>query len=517
MRGRPPVLAGALALLVGLCAGAPVFTNDVFWHVATGAHLVETGGFPERDPFSYTTQGKPWILHEWLSQIVFWAVHAGGGWLAIRALTALLSAAIVLVVFRMFRRELGHALWGAAGALLFVLLGADRLQARPTLFTILATQALVDRLLRRGTEWRRRDAVWAALLVLLWINLHSIGLIALALLGAFLAGALVQRPRTCAPLAATLGLGGLATLATPEGLGLYAFALQDKRDVMQYVTDEWGRFHFAYAANESLRVEAYAAILAVLAFLAVAYVAVALALQRAPRGQRPWPDAARAGLLLALLAGGLLARRFHWMLCLAALLALTILRDLHRAGAFVRAARVLRARALRLAARGALVAMLALAYATALRIDGRALHRAVSDADYGRELARAFRLPGVELLRRAGVEGNVFCDYGSGGLLLWALHPRIKVCIDSRIDLYRRDVYLQWLAARDGRPDQTAILDRWGTDIYYRHWQLAPPRDREAWELVYAGTDGEIWLRRGRPGFARNLERCRAVGAAPGR
>ncbi len=513
-----------LAVAVAAYAGAPIFTNDAFWHVATGAHLAEVRAFPPRDPFSYTTADKPWVLHEWLTQVLFWAVYAVGGWHGLRALTALLAVVIVALVHRLFRRELGHRVWGWAGVVLFLALGAERLQTRPTLFTIAFTLALVDRLLRHGQAWRRRDVAWVALLLLVWVNLHSIALMALGLYGAWLAGALLGRWRgggdsNAVPLrrhALTLGLAALATLATPAGPSLYAFALQDKREVMQYIVDEWAPFHLAWSANESLRPEAYAAVLAVLAALAAIYLVIGVALQQAPRSARPWPDASRVLLAAALLAAGLSARRFHWMLALALLLAATLLRDLHRLGQLLRLAALARALPARVGAALALAAATALVYGLTLRVEGRALHRAVLDREYRNELCAAFRLDGVEFLRRAGLVGNAFCHYGSGGILAHALYPAIRVFIDSRVDLYRRDGFLEWVAVRDGRPDQTAVLDAHGTDIYYRHWEIVPPRDREAWELVWSGGEGEIYLRRNRPGFAANLRRARAAGGEAG-
>ena len=437
-----------------------------------------------------------------------------GGWFGIRAITAMLAAAIVVAIFALFASQLRSTAAGLCGTMLFVLLGADRLQARPTLFTILLAITLCAHLLTRGDRWQWRDAIAATALTLVWVNLHSVGLIALALYGAWLFGAAAQRvsrPRPLARHVTTLGLMTAVCCLTPAGLDLLAFALQDKRDVMQYVSDEWATFHFAWSANESLRPEAYVAILSVLGFLLAAYLAIGIALQRRPRPQRPWPDAARVTLLVALLAGGLSARRFHWMLALATLLAMTTLRDLHRAGAFTGVAALTRRPALRAGA----LALLALPSYGALRHDGIALHSVVASG-YGERLAAPFRMAGVEFLRFTGLRGNLFCHYGSGGQLLHTLHPHARVFIDSRIDLYGRDVYLDWLAVRNGRPDQLEILDRYETDVFYRHWDLSPPLDADKWLKVYEGCDGAIYLRRGRPGFEDNVERARTWPHQPG-
>jgi hypothetical protein len=193
---RPIALAfGVLAIMVALFAGAPVFTNDVFWHIATGDHLLATFDFAGADPFSYTASERPWFLHEWLTQVTFAGIFALGGWPGIRAATAALAVTILGLVFWMFRRELRSDQWGLAGALLFLVLGADRLQARPTLFSIALTLLLCMHLLRRGTVWTWRDAAATTLLTLVWVNLHSVGLIALGLYGAWFAGALAVQTK----------------------------------------------------------------------------------------------------------------------------------------------------------------------------------------------------------------------------------------------------------------------------------------------------------------------------------
>lgn len=516
---RPIVLGYAvLALLVALYAGAPVFTNDVFWHVATGDHLLATGVLGGADPFSYTAAERPWFLHEWLTQVLFAGIFALGGWPGIRAATAGMAVAIMVLLFWIFRRESSSDRAALGGALLFLVLGADQLQARPTLFTIAFTLLLCGHLLRRGALWTWRDAALATLLTLVWVNMHSVGLIALGMYGAWFAGAVLERrraPRPIARHATTLAAMAVVSLATPSGAGLWGFALQDKRDVMQYVSDEWAPFHLLWSANESLRPEAYVAILAVLALLVVVYFTLGIALQRTPRERRPWPDAARTLLLAALLIGGLSARRFHWMLVLVVLFSLLALRDLHRAGALATIASLGRRPAARIAGSVAL-AMLAVPGYAALRIDGVGLHTLLRN-DYGARLSAPFRMAGVELLRASGMRGNLFCHYGSGGLLLHRLLPDLKVFIDSRIDLYGREIYLDWVAIRDGRPDQLALLDRYGTDVYYRHWDLSPPRDPHAWHRIYSGCDGEIYLRRGRPLYDENLAKWqRAHGATPG-
>ncbi len=102
----------------------------------------------------------------------------------------------------------------------------------------------------------------------------------------------------------------------------------------------------------------------------------------------------------------------------------------------------------------------------------------------------------------------MFCHHTSGGVLSFHLYPAIKVFIDSRAELYRKEIILDYGAIRDGAADQVELLDRYDTDIFFRQREIAPLVDTEGWILIYRGPDGELWLRESK-GW-RNLELCAA-------
>lgn len=506
------VLLGLVLAVLFAYAAGPVTTNDLFWHVKTGEVLWQSGGaFPSVDPFSYTASERPWFLHEWLTQVVFYGVAQLGDLYALRILTGLLAVAIALAVYRFWRRELGTATWALLGIGVFLVLGANRLQTRPTLFTILCTILLVHTLTRDGARWSWRGAIGIVLLTLYWVNLHSVGLLAVPLYGAFVAGEacklwLKRKGRTYDHVdrghvfrhALTLAVVAAVTLATPSGLALWGFGFQDKGEVMEFIADEWAGFHLLWSDNEELTFEAWVAIHAILASLLAVYLVVGIALTRtADKLRAPWlPDPSRMALLLLCLAIGLMARRFHWMLCLSLALALGQLRQMVVLGAFPALASPAWRRAAGAAAWMALLSLLPLTYHRALRYQGSSLHAAMAESSYyTAESCAFFELGAVDFLRATGIEGKVFCHYGSGGILSYHLYPQVEVFIDSRIDLYGRAIYLDYLAASGGHPDQGAILERSGTDLYYRHWDLVQLNEPQGWIPIYRGDDGELWLR----------------------
>src|SRR5260370_14739641 len=85
------------ALLICLCAllllglfSREVYDSDFWWHLLTGQYIVETHTLPFPDPFAWTTatarDAYPReartrqfnLTHEWLAQVIFYAVLRAG-------------------------------------------------------------------------------------------------------------------------------------------------------------------------------------------------------------------------------------------------------------------------------------------------------------------------------------------------------------------------------------------------------------------------------------------------------
>lgn len=46
--------------------------SDMWWHIAAGRELLQTGTLWMVDDWSYTAFGKDWLNHEWLSDIIYY-------------------------------------------------------------------------------------------------------------------------------------------------------------------------------------------------------------------------------------------------------------------------------------------------------------------------------------------------------------------------------------------------------------------------------------------------------------
>lgn len=97
--------------------------------------------------FSYTTAGLHWVLHEWLTQLIFYALHSLGGFHALRLFTGLMALVMLFQFHRLAPAQLSDPMTCAALVTVFALLGTCCMQTRPTLFSMALFRLMVHWLL----------------------------------------------------------------------------------------------------------------------------------------------------------------------------------------------------------------------------------------------------------------------------------------------------------------------------------------------------------------------------------
>ena len=68
------MLASFTAFAFMLVLSTSLRDGDTGWHLATGAWIVGHGTVPLADPFSFSAAGKSWVAHEWLSELLMYAL-----------------------------------------------------------------------------------------------------------------------------------------------------------------------------------------------------------------------------------------------------------------------------------------------------------------------------------------------------------------------------------------------------------------------------------------------------------
>jgi hypothetical protein len=202
--------------------------HDLWWHLKTGQMILEQGGLPATDPFSFTAPGAPWTNHEWLSDVVLAAVYDAGGDEALSLLrTGLLLAAMAGLALLLWNR-LPHPLFVLGGSLLAVPLFRV-VNLRPHSYTYLFVILL---LLALEASVRRPKLLWLLPpLMALWTNLHGGFVLGLGILTLGLAArwfgfedpARVPSRQERLLLLAVCGTSLIAPLFNPYGFGLFAY------------------------------------------------------------------------------------------------------------------------------------------------------------------------------------------------------------------------------------------------------------------------------------------------------
>lgn len=174
-KGMGPIdvaVCGVVLVFVLLISLFPIRNNDVWWHLAVGKRIIETGQFIRQDPFMFSVPGTPWVPHAWLAGVILYLVKAGlsfGGLVVLRAALVLSIVAAMLAVVR----RLGLALVLASPlALLAILNIHSRFILRPHLFEYLFLVLLLGHLVGSSNRGIRGVSVPVVLQVL-WVNLHA--------------------------------------------------------------------------------------------------------------------------------------------------------------------------------------------------------------------------------------------------------------------------------------------------------------------------------------------------------
>lgn len=460
---------GSLIALLGLLATlSPVRNYDYWWHLRTGALIVEQASVPRADPFSFTAPGTPWVDHEWLFQVLVWAAHVHLG----PSFLVLLKAAMVLGLMALVWRHLDREGHGPAGKAIFLTIAivgsAFRIDVRPELVTLLLVPLAVHLAIAARAGGRAWPLALIVALTALGANLH-VGIILVPLLlvagaGATAIAALCGRDRGAAgwPFALRLLVTGLASGAAvglnPWGYELYAvpFHVRDVLGSLPWPNLEWVPPDFASVPLFFIVVALGAAILLAGArhvdpvAAPALVIAGALALAHVRNVGlffllAPWGLARPARALVEAVRGTALYRRATG-------------RERVRPG-FIAAVVVLLA---------GVPLLLMLPPRPSIGLGLAAGNEPSAAADF---------------LDREGLGSRLYNDVRFGGYLVWRRYPRSKVFIDGRNEIYG-DLMRDIDRSMKGPDTWKEFLDRHGIDAAFLRYP--PTLQKVAW----TGKDG---------------------------
>ena len=438
---RAQTFAGIL--LFGLLAmtARNAVDPDLWWHLRTGQWIMETGHIPRSDPFSFTRAGRPWVSHEWLSEVAFYEIWKHSGAAGLIIFSAIVTTAGFMLLYL---RSPGKPYWAAATVVLGALAAAPVWGVRPQMFTF-ALASLLLWLLERGQE-RPRLLLWLPPLFLLWLNLHAGFALGPALLVAYSAGLVWEVAagdiswqairlyflRILLALTACLALVPL----NPSGAQLYRYPLDVLRSAaMRSFIIEWSPPDFHQVR-----------------YLPLFLIWLALLWAFASSGSRP-RGRVLVPLFLTFLAALDAVRHIPLLVLLAAPVIAAPFPSALSGTQFAWTRPASSGRRARFAFRGVVLLLMA----------GFALTRWASlIRNQAWAEAESFPVQAVEFLRSHSMPRRLFVYYDWGGYAIWKLYPEYRVFVDGRADLYGDDLLHQFQEAAQLRAGWEQVLDRWG-------------------------------------------------------
>jgi len=179
-----------LAAAIFCLAVTRILGLDIWWHLAVGKYLLQTRTFPRYDVFSFT--GAAWDNKEWLFGIFVYLIHRMGGVnLMTLAKAALFTATFVLLYVLSVKRS-GNRYISIAVVVLAALACRVRLAFRPELLSLLFI-AILLMMLDAYLRGNRKPLCVFPLLMLVWVNMHPLAFLGLAILLIYVVGQLVSR------------------------------------------------------------------------------------------------------------------------------------------------------------------------------------------------------------------------------------------------------------------------------------------------------------------------------------
>lgn len=247
-RAPLPLLAAMAGFAISVLFATQLLNDgDTYWHIAAGRWILDHAAVPHVDPFSFSFAGRPWVAHEWLSELLMALAYRAGGW---NGLIFLFAAALALTL-GLFAWHLDRWVERLPAVLMLVLGGAciaPTLLARPHILALPVMEVWAAGLLLARS--RGQAPPWLLLpLMALWANLHGGFIVGLALAAWFALEALADAGTQWRPVLRGWGLfvaaAVLVSLANPQGPRGLLFPIQLMR--MQHLSsiNEWQPANFA--------------------------------------------------------------------------------------------------------------------------------------------------------------------------------------------------------------------------------------------------------------------------------
>ena len=225
------VLAALVFLAIALACALTPMQTDTWWQLRAGRDMWASRSVLLTDVYSHTAYGTFWPNHEWLAEVVFYALYRVGGFPLLTLFATGLIVGGWILSWRLAKGPVRERfLWVGIALIPSSLWWEPRPHAFSLLF-IVATVFLIA----------RRRLWWLPLIFVVWANVHGGVLLGFVLLGAGLGAQTLLAPGTWRQPVLVFLACLLAATATPLGLGFWSEIPKSLARISLYPLDEWRR------------------------------------------------------------------------------------------------------------------------------------------------------------------------------------------------------------------------------------------------------------------------------------
>lgn len=442
---------------------------DLYWHLKTGEYIWQHHALVNVDIFSHEAAGKPWVLHEWLSEVILYPVFHHFGYLGLNVLASVVFTSTFFLVYAAARKLLPSHLLALVLPLLFMQTPILRLAARPEAYSMLCLAAYIYLLFDLKYFGRTRQLILLPMIMLAWANMHAGWLIGIFLLGAFtflewfnywLEGE--PRPDNVRRLQVLTGMAVLtllATAATPNVVEWWLYPFKTTSLKLTHSIYEWlsPDFHFAIYKWYLLCVGLFVAMLVF---------------------ARRRPDLTEFVLPGVFVAMSFISRRHVDLACIVMVpFAAAACREGFDFGCYSRSPRLLW-----LAAKlggwkygvlgrwtpkqqGGAIVVRVLGGLVVLAAAGVLIWQSPASVRNTEAQVRAgYPVAATNFLIHSGIKGRMFNFYDVGGYLIYRLWPQQRVFMDGRSDMYGDAIFDDYQTMISGFSGWKELMDKYKID-----------------------------------------------------
>ena len=182
-----PIIALLLILIIAI--RTPIET-DMWWHLRAGEETLQNREVYSVDTFSFTRRGSDWINHSWLSQVVMILTFKAGSYYGLSTWVGVCAVLSMLFVYLQMK---GHPLLRSATLLFAAVVSSVVWSPRPQIHSLVLF-SILSYLIHKYKETKSyRYLAWILPIFLLWGNLHGGYVLGIILMGAIIAGEILNK------------------------------------------------------------------------------------------------------------------------------------------------------------------------------------------------------------------------------------------------------------------------------------------------------------------------------------